>query len=90
MAFLIETALIADLMLVFLAATSAFLFFFHRRTGRGIPVTGWIWNLLSGGCLILAFRAALVDTVWGWIALALIGALTFYFMDLFTRWIRNS
>ena len=90
MAFLIETGLIADAMLIFLGATGIFLFLYHRKTGRGIPVRRWIWNVLSGGCLVLAFRAALIDAGWGWIALALIGALIFHVLDLIARWTRAS
>ncbi len=88
MAFLIETGLIADAMLIFLGATGIFLFLYHRKTGRGISVRRWIWNVLSGGCLVLAFRAALTDAGWGWIALALIGALILHVLDLIARWTR--
>ena len=90
MAFLIETGLIADAMLIFLGATGIFLFLYHRKTGRGIPVRRWIWNVLSGGCLVLAFRAALIDAGWAWIALAPIGALIFHVLDLIARWTRAS
>lgn len=63
-----------------------FLFAFHRKTGRGVALADIFGNLLQGIFLLLALRAALVNTWWGWIALCLLAALLAHLADLRHRW----
>jgi hypothetical protein len=44
--------------------------------------------LASGALLLLALRAAIADTWWGWIALPLSLALVTHIIDLGQRWRR--
>ena len=69
-----------------MALEGAALTAWHRRTGRGVA-PGALWlNLLSGMCLLLAMRAGLAGAWWGWVSLALLGALAFHAADLRRVW----
>jgi hypothetical protein len=57
-----------------------------RRFGTGPDLGGLVANLASGGFLLLAVRAALVDAPWEWVALALLGSLLAHLADLYGRW----
>ncbi len=59
---------------------------YRRRTGRG-PVPGDVLpNIVSGACLFLALRAALLDSRWPVIAAWLVLALAAHLVDLKRRW----
>jgi hypothetical protein len=77
---------IVDLALGLAAIEAIGVIWFTRRTGRGPAPWPYLVNLFSGGCLMLGLRAALVGEWWGWVALALIGALAAHLGDLRWRW----
>ena len=58
----------------------------RRWSGTGLALGGLAANLASGGFLLLAVRAALVDAAWEWVALALLGSLLAHLADLYGRW----
>ena len=60
----------------------------HRITGRGLDPLRLGPNLLSGFCLLVALRAALVGASPIWVAAALAGALLAHVTDLALRWSR--
>jgi hypothetical protein len=81
-----ESGLIVDIMLAITLIEAVLLILWQRRTGRG-PVPGaLVVNLLSGACLMLALRQALLDAWWGWIACWLVASLLFHILDLRRRW----
>lgn len=77
---------IVDLILALVVLEGLLLLALRRL--HGIPVRPLIANLLAGACLLLALRAALVDSAWPWIALALFGALVAHMVDIVGRWRR--
>jgi hypothetical protein len=77
---------IVDIVLAITAIEAALLIAYHRRTGRGPAPADLFGNLLSGVCLMLALRAALVDAWWGWVALWLLAAFGAHLSDLRRRW----
>jgi hypothetical protein len=77
---------IVDIVLAITAIEAALLVAYHRRTGRGPAPAALFGNLLSGVCLMLALRAALVDAWWGWVALWLLAAFGAHLSDLRRRW----
>jgi hypothetical protein len=83
---LFETGRIVDIVLAITALEAAAIVAYRRWTGRGPAPANLLGNLLSGVCLMLALRAALVDAWWGWIALALVAAFGAHLNDLRHRW----
>jgi hypothetical protein len=79
---------IADFILGVMALEAVMLLIYRRRTGRGIAPAAVLINLLSGACLILALRSALVGAPWGWTAAWLAAALLAHLIDLRRRWKR--
>jgi hypothetical protein len=77
---------IADLVLAVLLIEAVALTAYHRRTRRGLVPAAVVLNLAAGAALLLALRGALVGAGWGWIALALAGALAAHLADLRQRW----
>lgn len=61
---------------------------YHRLTGKGIAPREFAANLLSGLCLMLALRAVLAGSGWGWTAGWLMGAGVVHAGDLWGRWRR--
>ena len=61
---------IVDLILALVALEALGLLAYHRRTGRGPAPADALSNLLSGACLMLALRGALVGAWWGWVRAA--------------------
>ncbi len=59
---------------------------YHRRTGRGVAPRDIGWNLVSGMCLLLALREALVGGWWVWIAACLGASLLAHLSDLRRLW----
>jgi hypothetical protein len=76
---------IVDLIVALMLLEGIALVAYRRRTGRGIAPLDWVWNLLAGYFLLLALRAALVHSDWGWIALCLALALAAHMADLWRR-----
>ncbi|MFO1074986.1 MAG: hypothetical protein U1E17_20290 [Geminicoccaceae bacterium] len=83
---LFATGRIVDLMLAFTLVEAVVLMLWRWRTGRGPAPDELFVNLLSGVCLMLALRAALIDAWWGWIACWLVAALLAHLLDLRRRW----
>lgn len=77
---------IVDLILGLTLLEAVGLVAYHRRTGRGVAPGELAGNLLSGVCLLLALRGALVGAWWGWVALGLTGSLVAHLADLRRRW----
>jgi hypothetical protein len=77
---------IVDLILVLVGAEAIALLIFRSMTGRGIPATGLLINLLAGACLLMALRTALVGSPWIWTAGWLASALLAHIADLAQRW----
>ncbi|MCJ2037985.1 hypothetical protein MKK55_03300 [Methylobacterium sp. J-059] len=69
------TGRIVDAILVLVAAEAAMLLAFRWRTGRGPAPVPLLCNLVSGAALMLAVRAALVQSPWpvvaGWMLVSL-------------------
>jgi hypothetical protein len=81
---------VIDLILVLMAIEGLALGLLYRKTGMGIaPVRLWP-NLLAGGFLMLALRAALTGSgsvaIGSWLVLGLIAHL----VDLALRWPRHT
>jgi hypothetical protein len=79
---------VADLILLVLALEAALLLAWRRRTGRGPSPRAVLALVLPGIALVLALRLALTGAWWGWIGLALFGALLAHLVDLAQRWRR--
>jgi F0F1-type ATP synthase assembly protein I len=86
MAEFFASGLIIDLILGLVVIEVIALAFWRRRFGIGPTLGGLAANLASGGFLLLAVRAALVDASWEWIAFALLGSLAAHLADLYGRW----
>ena len=61
---------------------------YFRATGRGVAPSQFAVNLISGLCLMLALRAALVGAGVEWIAACVAGAGLAHALDLRRRWRR--
>lgn len=83
---LFATGHVADLILGFMLVEGLLLAAFHVVTGRGLAMGEFLGNLISGACLLLALRLALVGGWWGWIATWLAAALLAHLADLWRRW----
>lgn len=74
---------VVEMILLLVAAEAAVLWWFARRTGRG---TGpLLATLAAGACLLLALRAALVQSGALWIGAFLAAALIAHTFDLAAR-----
>jgi hypothetical protein len=62
----------------------------HRRTGKGLSGRQLLPNLAAGMSLMLALRAALVDSGWMWVAAFLALSGVAHVADLIIRWPRQS
>ena len=85
MAELFASGHIIDLILGLVVVEVMALALWRRRFGTGPALGGLAANLASGGFLLLAVRAALVDASWEWVALALLGSLLAHLADLYGR-----
>ena len=83
---LFETGRIIDLALALIAAEAGLLGAYHHHSGRGISAATFAANLVAGGCLLLALRAALTNAGWEPVATWLFGALLAHVADLRSRW----
>jgi hypothetical protein len=89
MAELFASGRIIDLILGLVVVEVMALALWRRRFGKGPALGGLAANLASGGFLLLAVRAALVNAAWQWVALALLGSLLAHLADLYGR-LRSS
>jgi hypothetical protein len=80
--------LLAIVALIALEA-AALLWLWHRR-GTGLAPRECLGNLVSGGLLMMAVRAALLDQPWGLVATWLLGALFAHVIDVLLRWRRPA
>jgi hypothetical protein len=83
---LFPTGRVVDLILVLMVVEALALAVYRRRSGRGVPTVDLVVNLLAGGALLLALRAALTAAGWQWIAMWLAVALAAHGADLARRW----
>lgn len=86
MAELFASGRIVDLILAAMALEAAALAAYRRRSGRGVPLPDLAANLVAGGCLLLALRAALTGADWSAAAAWLGAALLAHLADLACRW----
>lgn len=82
----IASGRIVDIVIAFMALEAVGLWFYHRRTGRGIALADLWTTIASGLCLLLALRAALSGGWAGWIAIWLTASLIVHIIDLRSRW----
>jgi len=85
---LFQSGRVADLILMILLLEGLGLWYFHRRTGRGLPLEAVLPFLLAGAAFALSLRAALTGAGWPLVALPLLGALGAHLWDLAARWRR--
>lgn len=83
---LVASGRLVDLVLGLMVLEGVLLAAYRRRTGRGIAPADLLVNLLAGGALLLALRAALTGAGWTSIALWLAIALLAHVADLARRW----
>lgn len=88
MAYLVTSGHLVEAILALTVIEGLCLSTYHHLTKRGVAAGDFGLNLLSGMCLLLALRAALVNAGWVWIAAALTGALLAHLADLARRWVR--
>jgi len=76
MAALFESGLIVDLILALMVVEAAIICAFALVWRDRLPLTGLLFNLAAGACLLLALRAVLSGAGWrmtsAWLALALV------------------
>jgi hypothetical protein len=77
---------VVDLIIGLIVVEAVVLAAVRRATGHGVGAADLVSNLLAGGCLLLALRAALVGAGWGVIAVCLVAALLAHVADLRRRW----
>jgi len=85
---LFQSGRAADVILLVLLLEGIVLWFYHRRTGRGLPPGAVLPFLLAGAAFTLSLRAALTGAGWPLVALPLLGALGAHIWDLGARWRR--
>lgn len=66
------------------------LVYLWRARGVGVAPRELIGNLVSGACLMLAVRAALLDAPWQQLAAWLLLSLLAHLADLALRWRRRG
>ncbi|NVO16874.1 MAG: hypothetical protein HXX10_22850 [Rhodoplanes sp.] len=76
---------IVDVILTLVVVEAIALAGYRRLTGRGLALRTLAANLLAGGFLLLAVRAALVGAEWIWVAASLLAALLAHVADLTAR-----
>jgi hypothetical protein len=62
---------------------------YHRMTGLGVAPKDFALNLISGLCLMLALRCALLNGGWMWISACLSAAGLAHATDITLRWKRQ-
>jgi hypothetical protein len=79
---------VADLILLTLLLEGLAIWWWHRRSGRGLKLRAVLPFLLAGAAFALSLRAALTGAGWPLVALPLMGALGAHLWDLAARWRR--
>lgn len=69
---------------------AAALLVYRRVSGKGIALRDWGLNLLSGLCLMMAVRSAVLGAVWPATAAWLSAAGLAHGADLLSRWRRQG
>jgi len=77
---------IIDLILLGVVMEAALLVWYRQHRGRGPRLRDLFPTLLSGVLLLLALRAALTGSWWGWVAAPLALALPVHVFDLSRHW----
>ena len=75
-----------DAILVLTVLEGVGLWWWHRRTGRGVAPADFAWNWASGLCLMGAVRLALGGAALPWVLLCLSAAGAIHALDLGRRW----
>jgi hypothetical protein len=73
-----------------IALEAAALLWLWSRRGTGLAPREYLGNLVSGGLLMMAVRAALLDQAWVRVAMWLLGALVAHVIDVLLRWRRPA
>jgi hypothetical protein len=81
----IRSGLIADVILVVIAAETALVGLYLWRRGQGVALFSLIASGLAGGSLVLAFRAVLRESGWLFVAIYLAAALLAHLADIALR-----
>lgn len=79
-------ALLIDIVITVTVIEWVLLSWWHRRTGRGIPMSELQGTLMAGLYLMLALRASMVSAPWYLVALLLLAAGLAHAADLWRRW----
>ncbi|MEO0315091.1 MAG: hypothetical protein RI928_1547 [Pseudomonadota bacterium] len=78
--------LLIDIVIAVTVIEWVLLTWWHRRTGRGIPMSELRATLMAGLYLMLALRASMVSAPWYLVALLLLAAGLSHAADLWRRW----
>jgi hypothetical protein len=78
--------LLIDIVIAVTVIEWVLLSWWHRRTGRGIPMSELQGTLMAGFYLMLALRASMVAAPWYVVALLLLGAGLTHAADMWRRW----
>jgi hypothetical protein len=78
--------LLIDIVITVTVIEWVLLSWWHRRTGRGIPMSELQGTLMAGFYLMLALRASMVSAPWYVVALLLLAAGLSHAADLWRRW----
>jgi hypothetical protein len=81
-----QSGFVLDVILWFVMLEAVLLGVWRKVTGRGPALWSLLPNLVAGAALVLTARLALADAWWGWLAGALLLALTAHALDLRQRW----
>ncbi len=78
--------LLIDIVITVTLVEWGVLSWWHRRTGRGIPMSELRATLLAGLYLMMALRASMMSAPWYLVALLLLAAGLSHASDLLRRW----
>ena len=78
--------LLVDIVIAVTVIEWVLLTWWHRRTGRGIPMSELRATLMAGLYLMLALRASMMSAPWYLVALLLLAAGLSHAADLWRRW----
>jgi uncharacterized membrane protein SirB2 len=87
---LFASAVLIDLVIALTVLEGLAIAAWHARTGRGLAPADYALNLVSGLCLMVALRCALLQASWLWIALSLLAAGVAHAADIWKRWRRRA
>lgn len=85
---LFSTGRIIDAIIILTLVEMLLLCVYYWRTGKGIPTSLVVSNLMAGLCLLLAVRLALSGVAWSWIASCLLASLLAHLANLRALWRR--